>query len=116
MSFPGDQQAYSGKYLWYYYHMPSDNFTTLSMNIPGTGHARQRTGRVAAFLANRFIMVMAIAGYPVRLSHEQGKQDRMGISSDIPGIHTGTKLPRGREIRDLHVDARRVSPAILSYT
>jgi hypothetical protein len=93
--------------------MPCDNFTTLSMNVTGTGLFRSYAKRVAVFLVARFIVVLVSAGYRTPFSF---REDRTGTSSEYPGIHTGTKSSRGRDVSTLHVDARRVSPAIFPYT
>jgi len=74
--------------------------------------AIRQAERVAAVFVSGFIVVLAIAGYRIRIRSDNDEQDPDGTSSDYPGTCTGTRLPGCSDVGNLSAGARGAPPAV----
>lgn len=74
--------------------------------------AIRQAERVAAVFVSGFIVVLAIAGYRIRIRSDTNEEDPDGTSSDHFGICTGTRPSGCSDVGNLSAGARGAPPAV----
>ena len=92
--------------------MQSDIATSPIVQAIEARRAIRKAERVAAVFVSGFIVVLAIAGYRIRIRSDNNGEDPDGTSSDHPGTCTGTKPLGCRDVGKISAGARRAPPAV----
>jgi len=92
--------------------MPDDIAAPGMLPATEARRAVRKAERVAAVFVTGVVIVLAIAGYRIRIRSDSNEEDAGGASSEHPGIYSGKISSSGSDTKKISVDARGALPAV----